>query len=176
MPGDFLSVGLNTDAWDKAKTHGMQFLGDMSPFFQVAGQHQVRSVKRTLRESGHPAGSFAPLSPATGRTGKPLMATGQTIMGGIFVKEVTPHQVTIASGFEYSHVHQYGMTIKPRSQYAQIYGMHAPMLYWFAGGKWHAAKSVTIPARPFMVFRTEDPEWLDNMAAKMLGEAFKGKV
>ena len=161
---DLMAVRLDSREWEKSYAATAARLTDMTPIMAAAGLYVEGSVKRTLSESGSPPGSFAPLSPASGRPGgKPLLNTGQTISGGIHVADVRPDHVAVASGFKYSAVHQFGATITIKS---------AKMLAWQAGGKWHFAKEVTIPARPFMVFRPEDPLAISNIARLSVEQAF----
>ncbi|RAI38163.1 phage virion morphogenesis protein [Rhodoplanes elegans] len=69
-------------------------------------------------------------------------------------------QVEVGSSWEYAHVHQDGATITPKT---------ARRLVFKVGGKTVFARSVTIPARPFVGFSAEDREKVERLATDWLG-------
>lgn len=69
-----------------------------------------------------------------------LLRTGEHLRDSIAF-EVGAGEVSWGSSWEYAHVHQDGMVIKPKS---------ANVLIFTSGGKKRGAKQVTIPARPFV--------------------------
>ncbi|PWE52153.1 phage morphogenesis protein [Metarhizobium album] len=64
------------------------------------------------------------------------------------------------STWEYAHVHQDGMTIIPKNAKALVFEM---------GGKTIRAKSVTIPARPFVGLSAENRQEIVDLVTDMFG-------
>lgn len=76
--------------------------------------------------------------------GMPRLRTGSLARSILSVREANSHELgtRVGSGLKYADVHEFGATIKPKT---------AKLLSWLGiDGKRIFAKSVTIPARPFM--------------------------
>jgi phage gpG-like protein len=146
---------------------------------EALGRAEVGSVRRTIHESGIPAGSYEPLNTELTREGTPLyteltreptpLYNKGTLIGGIDA-EPTPELVTIFSslnvnGHDIGAIQHYGMTIhaKPKDE-----GGKGFLAWQSADGTWHYAQTVTIPARPFMEFRPEDPAMIEGIAFKFV--------
>ena len=167
MAEQFMSVLWDTSTWRAAFQATTAKLRDMTPIMAAIGAHMEGSVKRTLQESGSPPGSFAAVIGGGGRP--PLIAgdSGPSILAGIETAYTGPDRVEIASkGLRYSSVHQFGKTIRARN---------VPYLtFRLPSGQWVRKKEVTIPPRPFMVFRPEDPGKIAEIGARHLEAAFGG--
>ena len=141
---------------------GIKGLSASLPLMRALSQYIVGNVRRVLSQSGEPAGSFAPLK---FRAGKPLWDTGTHIAGGIHADYVDNNTASAVSSFQWSAVHQRGATIKAHSRFNR-YEAHGAGVLAFPGpgGAMIFAKQVTIPARPFMVFRAESPKEIEGIA------------
>lgn len=64
------------------------------------------------------------------------------------------------AAWEFAHVHQYGATITPKN---------AESLSFMLGGKRVFAKSVTIPARPFVGVSADDAQEIRELVTDFLG-------
>jgi len=160
MPqGVMMQVKWDTRQWDKSVRQTIELLGDMTPIMDAIAHHMEASVKQTLTEGGPPQGKFKPVL----RGGTPLVDTGGTIRDRIHVSGVSAKQARIGAGFKYAHVHQFGMVIRAKD---------AEYLRFQVGGRWARVKEVTIPARPFMTFRPEDPQKIGDLAADFIDNAF----
>ena len=146
-------------------------LMDLTPILGAMAQYMVGSVRRTIMTGGLPGAPFAPLSPltlASRRHGgsKPLFDDGSHLAASIHVSRVTPQEAEVSAGWEYAHVHQYGMVIEAGDK---------GFLAWpQRDGSYFFCKRVTIPARPFMGFRPEDPAALAALGARWLESMFGG--
>ena len=142
-------------------------------------EYEVASVRRTIDEHGI-GGAWPPLSPLS-RQGEPLHDTG-ALIAGIQVGVATAEAAEVISskktegGIDYPAVQNYGMTIKAKQRWVRfnVYeGRVSGAMSWVGpDGTRYFAMSVTIPPRPFMVFRPEDPEGIEQQAKLFLfGEA-----
>ena len=138
--GVLLDIEWDRSHWDASFRETSQLLGNMQPMMDLIALHMEASIKQTLKEGGPPGNPFE----AVLRGGTPLLDTGQHIFDRIAARPSTAKEARIASGFEWSHVHQFG---------------------YEEGG---------IAARPFMVFRPEDPEKIAGIARDAVEAAFGG--
>lgn len=84
------------------------------------------------------------------------------------------NQITVGTNRIYAAVHQFGATIKPVNARALVFrlGMAGPR-----GGKSSGivrAKSVTIPARPYLGFGPNDQRAVMETLAVFIGQTFSG--
>ncbi len=157
--GVMLDVEFDTRQWDKSYRETRQILGNMQPIMEAAGKHMVASIKRTLTEGGPPGKPWKPVL----RGGKPLLDTGQHIFNRVHLAGADRDEARIGSGFEFAHIHQFGATITAKRH---------PYLLFQIGGQWVRKAEVEIPARPFMVFRPEDPGKIAGIASAAVEAAF----
>jgi len=115
-----------------------------------AADSLVNDIGWTFRSGTDPWGSvWAPLK---FRAGQPLNDTGR--LKNSIDSEVTNDYAIVGTNVCYGIVHQYGATVtagKPTG--SNICGYQpkgAKLLHWETNGIHHFAKSVHIPARPFM--------------------------
>ena len=93
-----------------------------------------------------------------------LLRTGDHLYGSIaFI--ATNSEVEVGSNWEYAHVHQFGMTIRP---------VRAKRLVFRVGGEVWRARSVTIPARPFVGLSDDDEAEVIRLTTDWLGLAAAG--
>jgi phage virion morphogenesis protein len=106
-------------------------------YVAIVGAYMLGSIDRTFREGGSPAASWKPWAPSTvKRFGKKAAGRKILIGSGRLKNSVTyrskGNTVRIGSNLVYAAIHQ-------------------------MGGKAGRNRAATIPARPYLVFRPEDP-------------------
>ena len=157
---------------------------DTVPLLKIAGEVMRDSIEQTFSEEGVPAGSWRRLhmsSIATAysqggqkrkkafvkRTGMATkgflsFATKKKILqgAGLLKNSITYRpasslegvaQLVIGSNLIYARIHQLGGVIRPKIKKA----LRFPIMT-AAGVQWVTKRSVTIPARPYLVIRPED--------------------
>jgi phage gpG-like protein len=72
-------------------------------------------------------------------------------------------QLIIGSNLIYARIHQLGGIIRPRTAKALRFPISTPQ-----GIQWITKKSVTIPARPYLVFRPDDPAKISEAVTNFL--------
>jgi phage virion morphogenesis protein len=120
---------------------------------KIAGNYMRGSIEKTFREQGSPSGSWAPLAASTikrdktaGPGRKILIKTGQ-LKNSITYALVGSDRLLIGSNLKQAAIQQLGGEAGRRPPFKKT-GGRRPM----------------IPARPYIVFRPEDPA---NMAKAM---------
>ena len=159
--GVMLDVEWDRSQWDKSYRETKQILGNMQPIMEAAGKHMVASIRQTLTEGGPPGKPWKPVL----RGGKPLLDTGQHIFSRVHLAGADADEARIGSGFEFAHIHQFGATITAKRH---------PYLLFQIGGQWVRKAEVEIPARPYMVFRPDDPKKIAGIARDAVESAFGG--
>lgn len=180
------------------------------------GASMLVSIRRTFREQGVPAGSWAPLSPNTIKRNPKKYGPGHKLLidKGTLLNSITsityPHSVTIGTSLVYAAVHQFGsrdrgaVAIGPRTKAqseAVVDVKERSYQHEFALPKRRVkdadrngrirrtlrrmvgprnlktvnVRSYTrhqnIPARPYLVFRPEDPERIRGMVVRYIDRA-----
>ena len=138
-------------------------INDPSPLLAELGEYGLRSTRARFKTQTAPDGTaWAALQPwyqKEKRRNKNLILTLNGYLRGQMTWQlVGDRTVEIGSNLPYAAVHQFGATIKPR----------AAKVLMFRG---HVAKSVTIPARPYLGLSDEDRseivgrtlEWLQRI-------------
>lgn len=129
----------------------------------VAGQVMKSSIEQTFRDQGSPAGSWPPLALRTlggGIRSKAFAkALRQSLKGGGAGRKILIQSGRLKNSIT-SHVEGNRLIIGTNLVYARIHQM---------GGMAGRGRKTRIPARPFLVFRPEDPERMQKaMDAAML--------
>lgn len=118
------------------------------------GESQTR--RRIEEEKTGPDGqAWAPNTQGT----PILVETGQHLLYSI-AWTASANEAEWGSTWEYAHVHQAGMTIKPKN---------AKALQFQIGGQFVTAKSVTIPARPFVGLSDDNRQEIMDVVTDMFG-------
>ena len=94
-----------------------------------------------------------------------LLATGQNLLASIAYTSDGAEAVWGAA-WEYAHVHQDGAVITPAT---------AQALAFKIGGRTAFAKSVTIPARPFVGLSAQNRVEIDELVTDHLGRLLRGE-
>ena len=162
-------------------------LGAKEQLLRIIGAGQLKSVRRTFAEQGSPSGSWAPLSPVSlqwrkyknGGGGHRLLIDKGLLLNSITFA-VQGNSVVIGTALGYAGVHQYGFdgaqNVRPYSYTRRQKSRDASGKFKIVNkagrGQTVTRKTVSgiatvnvrsftrhlhIPARPFLVFRAEDP-------------------
>ena len=138
-------------------------INDPSPLLAELGEYGLRSTRARFKTQTAPDGTaWAALQPwyqkEKRRNKSRILTLNGYLRGQMTWQLVGDRTVEIGSNLPYAAVHQFGATIKPR----------AAKVLMFRG---HVAKSVTIPARPYLGLSDEDRseivgrtlEWLQRI-------------
>lgn len=110
-----------------------------APLLKIAGDLMRGSIDRTFRDQGSPPGSWPPLASSTLKRdpspGRKMLIRSGRLKNSITYAVVGDNRLLIGTNLRYAAIQQLG-------------GM---------AGRGHKSK---IPARPYLVFRPEDPERL----------------
>ena len=123
-------------------------INDPSPLLAELGEYGLRSTRARFKTQTAPDGTaWAALQPwyqkEKRRNKNRILTLNGYLRGQMTWQLVGDRTVEIGSNRPYAAVHQFGATIKPR----------AAKVLMFRG---HVAKSVTIPARPYLGLSDED--------------------
>ena len=138
-------------------------INDPSPLLAELGEYGLRSTRARFKTQTAPDGTaWAALQPwyqkEKRRNKNRILALNGYLRGQMTWQLVGDRTVEIGSNLPYAAVHQFGATIKPRAAKVLIF-------------RGHVAKSVTIPARPYLGLSDEDRseivgrtlEWLQRI-------------
>lgn len=138
-------------------------INDPSPLLAELGEYGLRSTRARFKTQTAPDGTaWAALQPwyqkDKRRNKNRILTLNGYLRGQMTWQLVGDRTVEIGSNLPYAAVHQFGATIKPRAAKVLIF-------------RGHAAKSVTIPARPYLGLSDEDRseivgrtlEWLQRI-------------
>ena len=116
-------------------------------------------VQRTFQRSTDPYGKqWKPLS---SRDGIALRDTGRLMNSLTRVPAATASGFTISTGVRYAAVHQYGATIKAKTNKGLRFRVGGPR----GRGQWVRKQRVTIPRRQFMPEGQIGPVWRADLEA-----------
>ncbi|SRR6266481_552483 len=120
-----------------------RILGNPTPLLNIAGNVMRSSVEQTFRDQGSPAGSWPPLAALTARhrTSGHKILIGKGRLKNSITFRVSGNQLAIGTNLKYAAIHQFGGEAGRRPPFKKPRGRRA-----------------RIPARPYLVFRTEDPQ------------------
>ena len=175
-------------------------LGAKEQLLRIIGIGQLSSVRKTFREGGSPSGSWAPLSAASLSWRKYSAKHKLLINTGLLLNSITfaaqGNSVVIGTGLNYASVHQYGFdgtqNVRPysytrrqksrdvysREQIANKRGRKQTVKHKIASGIGTVnvrafTRHIHIPARPFLVFRPEDPARIQGEVDAYIADAAK---
>ena len=149
------------------------------------GQGQLVSVYKAFAEEGSPSGSWAPLSEVSKRWGRHAEGNKLLIRSGLLRNSIrvvaTANSATIGTNLRYAGVHQYGysgpQSVKGYSYTRSVKSRDESGSFGIVNKRGRKqtvrrrtvsgvafvtvrafTRNIRIPARPFLVFRPEDPE------------------
>ena len=125
----------------------------MQPLMRNIGETLLNSTRERFKDEESPDGAtWEPLSAITKKIKKKnqdKVLTQDGHLAGQLTYRANPNYVEIGSTRIYASVHQFGATIKPKNGAALVFGPEGGKIY---------ARSVTIPARPFLGLSNQDRE------------------
>ncbi|UJB63616.1 phage virion morphogenesis protein [Acidovorax sp. YS12] len=138
-------------------------INDPSPLLAELGEYGLRSTRARFKTQTAPDGTaWAALQPwyqrEKRRNKNRILTLNGYLRGQMTWQLVGDRTVEIGSNLPYAAVHQFGATIKPR----------AAKVLMFRG---HVAKSVTIPARPYLGLSDDDRSEIVERALEWLSHA-----
>jgi phage gpG-like protein len=175
-------------------------LGAKEQLLRIIGLGQLKSVRQTFRDSGSPAGSWAPLSPVSLRWRKYSAGHKLMINKGLLLNSVTfavqGNSVVIGTALRYAEplfngfdgtqsVRPYSYTRRQRSrdrfekqQITNKLGRHQTVTRKAASGVATVnvrgfSRHIHIPARNPLVFRPEDPARIQEEVEIYVAKAAK---
>lgn len=134
-------------------------MSNTKPIMQAIGTGLVGHVQKRLGD-GSLAGRWAPLNPsykATKRNKNMLVESGS--LRGSISEQAGQDYVKIGTNKIYAAIHQFGGTIHAKD---------AAKLFFKMGSGFVRAKSVTIPARPFLTVEDEDDKMIADIIFRFL--------
>lgn len=142
-------------------------IGNPAPILRAIGTGLVASTQDRMDEGRAPDGSaWAPLNPAyaAGKRGPGILR--ESAMRGGLQASIThlagARDVRVGTNKIYAAIHQFGGTIRPKG---------SGRLAFRLGGRLVLARSVTIPARPFLGVSSEDREMILDVVEGALARA-----
>ena len=128
------------------------------PLLNIAGAIMRSSIEQTFRDQGSPAGSWPPLAASTLKRGKGGMGRKILIQSGRLKNsinyEVGGNTRTIGTNLKYAAIQQEG----------GVAGRRGPF-------KKKGGRRPVIPARPYLVFRPEDPQRMADAMDRYIDQA-----
>lgn len=157
--------------------------GDLKKPLKRACVLMIGSIDKNFRAEGRPS-KWAKLAPMTiamrrkkGKGAKILQDKGG-LKGSFAYKVTSKQQAYVGTKYKWAGLHQKGGTIKIPAR--DIYPKNASVLHFMIGGRdvftkhvHQKARSVTIPARKFLLFQDEDKVHIKNIFREYLGEITK---
>jgi phage gpG-like protein len=129
--------------------------GDTRGALKNIGEYEAPATIDRIRREESPDGTpFKPLNPLYAETKKgPGILRGESgDLAEIIYQVASDTLLEIGNNSLHGAIHQFGGTIKPVSAAALVFSM---------GGRKIHAKSVTLPARPYLGFSDEDIAEID---------------
>lgn len=153
-----VSIAVDARAFDEALLRLRPLVDfDTAPLMEeVAALGESQTRRRITDEKTAPDGT--PWAP--NRAGTPILTdTGQHLLASV-ASTSTAEEAEWGASWEFAHIHQDGATISAKN---------APALRFQSGGSWHSAKSVTIPARPFVGLSDDNRAELEDLISDHFG-------
>ena len=145
---------------------------DTRPLLRTIGAYGLDSTRLRFQSESAPDGSaWAALSPAYAALkggGRNILYASGALMNSLTF-EAGANEVSWGSNRIYAAVHQFGATILPKNAQALRFPLG------LAGVRYAYAKSVTIPARPYLGLSMADREEIERLGGAYLRAAFYGE-
>jgi len=142
---DPITITFDTVKLDSRLMRLAQTLTDVTPMLEEIGMIGERTIKRNFKDGGRPD-KWPTSTRARKQGGQTLMDTGN--LRSSVSHQVMGKEVAVGSNVLYGPIHHFGGTIRPKS--GKYLRFPNP-----SGEGWIFAKSVTIPARPWLVFHKQ---------------------
>lgn len=137
-----------------------------APMLKIIGDYMVDSIATTFDEQGSPAGSWAPLAPATLRRRRSRRKAQKILIDKGKLRDISyvvaGRSVLIGPNEFYGRIHQLGGHA----------GRRGPKNPGKPRKTIGAFRRPYIPARPFLVLRPEDPAEIEQRLTDYILDAF----
>ena len=167
MTGAVIEVKIDDTTAAKAFADMARVISDPQPVLRAIGTGLVQVTQDRFESATDPDGNaWADLNPLYASTKRgPGILRESAMRGGLMASityETSADAVQVGTNKIYAAVHQFGATIVPKE---------APALIFRIGGKLVWARSVTIPARPFLGIGSDDEEMILDVVEGALARA-----
>jgi phage virion morphogenesis protein len=145
---------------------------DPAPLLRAIGVALAQNARERFNAGQDPWGRpWAPLSPAYAKvkTGAGGILVGAGMRGGLqgsITFRTGAASVEVGSNKVYAAIHQFGGTIRPKDARAPVFEL---------GGRTIHAKSVRIPARPYLGFSAADWDSVLDVTGVFMAAALAGR-
>lgn len=167
MTGAIAEIRIEDTQAAKAFGELVRVIDQPEPVLRAIGTGLVQVTQDRFESATDPQGNawtaLNPLYAATKRG--PGILRESAMRGGLMSSitfETSSDAVQVGTNKVYAAIHQFGGTIKPKD---------APALIFRIGGKLVWARSVTIPARPFLGVGPDDEEMILDVVEGALARA-----
>lgn len=164
MTGVSLEVRVDDQALVGAFTRLIGIMGDTTPVMSAIGTGLVASTHRRFVTQTAPDGAaWAPLNPEyrrQKRNARILTESGR--LRDSINSRPGRDQVRVGTNAVYAGAHQLGATIRPKAASHLVFRLDSGIV---------RAKSVTLPARPFLGLSSDDPEMIAETTFQFLQRA-----
>ncbi|HEY6349608.1 MAG TPA: phage virion morphogenesis protein [Candidatus Angelobacter sp.] len=158
------NITVNDRQWQLV-AHNLQQGMSPGPLLRIAGQVMRSSVVRTFREQGSPAGSWKPLAPSTlkrgrGGAGRQILIQSRRMENSVTDANqyvISGNTLIIGSNLRYARIQQEGGDAGRKGPFKKRNG--------------HRSR---IPARPYLVFRPEDPANIAGAIERYISSTAQG--
>ena len=167
MTGAVIDVRIDDTKAAKAFDELGRVISDPQPVLRAIGTGLVQVTQDRFESATDPDGNdWAALNPLYASTKRgPGILRESGMRGGLMASitfETSDSAVQVGTNKIYAAVHQFGATIKPKD---------APALIFRIGGTLAWARSVTIPARPYLGIGPDDQEMILDVVEGALARA-----
>lgn len=162
-----IEVKIETGPAAEALERAAQVLSDDQPLLRAIGTGLVEVTRDRFASGTDPQGQpWAPLNPLYAATKRgPGILRESAMRGGLMASvtfDTAPGQLRVGTNKIYAGVHQFGGTILPKAKRALAFRI---------GGEFIVARSVTIPARPFLGIGPEDEDMILDVTEGVIERA-----
>lgn len=167
MSGAQLIIRMDVSQVQSAFQRLAHAVSDTTPIMRAIGTGLVANTQGRFDAEVDPDGNaWAPLEPvyAAGKRGPGILRESGMRGGlqGSITYRAGRDQVTVGTNKIYGAIHQFGGEILPK---------HGKFLIFSLGGRTVKARSVTIPARPYLGVSSEDREMIVDVVTGALDRA-----
>lgn len=167
MTGVVIETRIDATAAAEAFDRLARVVRDPEPILRAIGVGLVQVTQDRFESATAPDGSsWAALNPLYAATKRgPGILRESAMRGGLMASitfETSSDAVQVGTNKVYAAIHQFGGTIKPKSGDALVFRI---------GGQLVFARSVTIPARPFLGIGPADEEMILDVVEDALDRA-----
>lgn len=156
MAGVILSISVESKNAEAALSGIQARLKDLSPAMKVIAGIMESSVRKNFYSGGRPKKWPASIR-VKAEGGRTLIKTGS--LASSIKSQAFPDAVEVGTSLIYGAIHQFGGVIRAKRK---------PYLKFKIARRWISRKSVSIPARPYLMVQDEDLQEIRGILAGYL--------